>query len=182
MPGDFNDMVIESRGFSFSTFDASSRLQDPCSVNVGPQRSLAQDRKLSCISRLPHYLSPLPDYIDLDDAAFLKRKGALSIPGTTLRNELLKNYVEYVHSSLPILDLNDFLQRVDQFVPDGGGISLLLFQAVMFSGAASVDEHLLIDAGYRNRKEARKQLFQKCKVRNGTPSESCSYLHGIAAV
>jgi len=40
----------------------------------------------------------------------------------------------------------------------------LVFQAIMFSGVASVDKKYLEAAGYATRREARRDFFQKTRV------------------
>jgi len=98
-----------------------------------------------------------------DDVQYLQKKGALTVPETRLRNELLRSYVEYVHPFMPLLELKDFLYPIER--NDGTEvISLLLFQAVMFAGSAFVDIRFLNSQGFENRKEARKVFFQRARV------------------
>lgn len=112
---------------------------------------------------LPDYIRGLPSRLQKEDVDYLAMKGALTIPDVTLRNELLKSYVHYVHTYMPLLDLEDFLQTIYQ----NGGInrlSLLLFQAVMFAGTAFIDLQHLQAAGYTSRKVARKAFFQRARL------------------
>lgn len=112
---------------------------------------------------LPNFVHPLPPSISSVDVVYLKRKGALTAPSTKLRNDLLKCYVEFVHPFMPVVDLQDLLLPV---VRDDGEnrMSLLLFQAVMYSAAAFADIQLLKHEGYETRKIARNALFHKAKV------------------
>jgi hypothetical protein len=113
---------------------------------------------------LPCYIRPLPPRIMGEDVDFLQRKGALTVPDTRLRNELLRSYVQYVHPYMPLLDLKDFLQPIER--NDGNSpVSLLLFQAVMFAATAYVDMRFLHAQGFDNRKAARKFFFQRARVR-----------------
>lgn len=114
--------------------------------------------------QLPRYIKPLPAKIGPEEISYLEKKGALSVPKGALRSEMLRAYIEFVHPYMPLLDLHDFLTVVDR--PDGskGKVSLILFQAVMFAGAAFVDMSHLRSAGYATRKEARKDFFQKTRV------------------
>ena len=118
----------------------------------------------SVVADLPPYIKPLPARIGADEVAYLEKKGALAIPNPPLRNEMVRAYVEFVHPYMPLLDLHDFLPTIDR--PDGslGKVSLILFQSVMFAGSAFVDMRHLRAAGYANRKEARKDFFQKTRV------------------
>ncbi|KAJ5628334.1 hypothetical protein N7490_010562 [Penicillium lividum] len=112
---------------------------------------------------LPDYIRGLPARFQKEDIDYLAAKGALTIPDATLRNELMKAYIHYVHSYMPLLDLEEFLQTIVQ--NDGiHRISLLLFQAVMFAGMAFVDMKHLQAAGYQTRKAARKIFFQRARL------------------
>lgn len=113
---------------------------------------------------LPAYIEPLSQRIESEDVQYLWRNGAFSIPDIPLRNELLRHYVEFVHPYMPLIDPHDFLQIIDQGNGENGKISLILFQAVMFAGAAFVDRSCLEAAGYAARRAARKSYYQKVKV------------------
>ena len=119
---------------------------------------------------LPAFIKSVPAKYGVDDIAYLAKKGALTIPNLPLRNALLKCFVEFVHPYMPLLDLQDLLQTVED--NDGkGAVSLLLFQAVMFASTASVDMKHLKAAGYATRRDARRDFFQKTRVRmSRTPS------------
>lgn len=112
---------------------------------------------------LPAYIKPLPVRFGLDDVIYLQNKGALAIPDQELRNELLRSYAEYVHPFMPLLDWYKFVRIIDQ--NDGvQSVSLLLFQAVMFAGIATVEIRLLKAAGYSTRREARRAFFNKTRL------------------
>ncbi|EEA25922.1 hypothetical protein TMatcc_005828 [Talaromyces marneffei ATCC 18224] len=111
----------------------------------------------------PRFLKPLSSCIASEDVEYLRSKGALTIPEPSLRNELLKAYVQWVYSSLPVLDLHSFLEAVARNDPDAN-ISLLLFQAVMFAGTAFVDLRHLQAAGFKTRREARKAFFNNARL------------------
>lgn len=99
----------------------------------------------------------------MEDIDYLAAKGALTIPEPQLRDELLKSYINYMHPFMPILDLDQFLRTIARNDGDQQ-LSLLLFQAVMFAGTASIDLDHLRAAGYPNRKAARKAFFQRTRV------------------
>lgn len=113
------------------------------------------------------FLKPLPSWVSPQDVEFLRFRGALSIPDTELRNELLRCYVRWVHSFMPVLDLQEFLRCIAENDPRGN-ISLLLFQTVMFVGTAFVDFKYLQAAGYETRKSARNAFYTRLKVCNTT--------------
>ena len=112
---------------------------------------------------LPAYIKPLPVRFGHDDITYLQNKGALAIPDQELRNELLRCYAEYTHPFMPLLNWHEFVRIVDR---DDGvqSVSLLLFQAVMFTGIATVEMRLLKAAGYSTRREARRAFFNKTRL------------------
>ena len=113
---------------------------------------------------LPPYVRAPPASLDAEDGALLSNKGAFSIPGTQLRNELLRSYVKCVHPFMPLLDIQDFLHKI-QNEDSSHQISLLVFQAVMFAATAFIDLKLVLAEGYSDRKTMRRAFFQKAKVR-----------------
>lgn len=112
---------------------------------------------------LPGYIQSPPDSLSEDDLNYLRMKGALTIPVTSVRNHLIQNFVEYVYGYLPIIDLGTFLEIIHGN-GQNGQISLLLFQAIMFVGAAFATVDDLQATGYQNRMQARQDLFQKARV------------------
>jgi hypothetical protein len=121
-------------------------------------------RQKSSSGELPRFIKPLPAKIGPEEISYLEKKGALTVPRGTLRSEMLRAYVEFVHPYMPLLDLHDFLSVIDKSDGSNGKVSLILFQAVMFAGSAFVDMQHLHTAGYATRKEARKDFFQKTRV------------------
>jgi hypothetical protein len=115
-------------------------------------------------SQLPAFIRPLPAKITAEDVTYLHMKGALTLPGLTLQNALLRAYVEYVHPYMPLMELHDFLSAINSVDGLCGQTSLFLYHAVMFAGTAYVDMKYLKEAGYPNRKAARKVYFQKTRV------------------
>ncbi|KAJ5893078.1 hypothetical protein N7504_009769 [Penicillium tannophilum] len=111
----------------------------------------------------PRFLKPLPNRIAREDLEFLRFRGALTIPESGLRNELLRSYIQWVHSFMPVLNLQELLRCVAENDPDGN-ISVLLFQAVMFVGTAFVDIKHLQAAGYSTRKDARNAFFIRLRL------------------
>ncbi|CAK3958923.1 Cutinase transcription factor 1 beta [Lecanosticta acicola] len=112
---------------------------------------------------LPMYIKPLPSKLNPEDILYLEKKGALAIPSQQLRNELLRNFVEFVHPNMPLLDVHDLVTSIDR--DDGAApVSLLLLQAIMFSAIATVDIRHLKAAGYTTRRDARRDFFQKTRL------------------
>ncbi|KAH6974267.1 fungal-specific transcription factor domain-containing protein [Ilyonectria sp. MPI-CAGE-AT-0026] len=112
---------------------------------------------------LPAFIKPLSTRLAIDDLAFLHAKGALNLPSRDCQDALLWSFFEYVYPFMPILDLDQFLQAVENDDGKAGKISLLLFQAVLFTGTAHVPLHHLQNAGFTTRKNARKAFFQRVR-------------------
>ncbi|KAF7594383.1 hypothetical protein BBP40_009364 [Aspergillus hancockii] len=121
------------------------------------------DPLIAILDEEPLFLKPLPSRIAPEDLEFLRFRGALSIPESGLRNELLRCYIKWVHSFMPVLNLQDFLGYIAENDPNGN-ISLLLFQAVMFVATAFVDLKHLQDAGYATRKTARSAFYTRLRL------------------
>lgn len=132
-----------------------SAVQDLIDPDFDPLTAMLDDE--------PRFLKPLPARISPEDLEFLRFRGALTIPESGLRNELLRAYVQWVHSFMPVLNLQEFLRCVAENDLNGS-ISILLFQAVMFVGTAFVDLKHLQDAGYSSRKSARDAFFTRLRV------------------
>lgn len=117
----------------------------------------------TCINTLPPYIK-IPDHdIPLEDIQHLDDDGVFTFPDAELRNELLKTFVLNVYPYMPLLDLEEFLQAIA--INNGNStVSLLLFHAVMFSGATFIEPEHLYRAGYSSQKEARREYFRKATV------------------
>ncbi|KAH0284326.1 hypothetical protein M436DRAFT_82937 [Aureobasidium namibiae CBS 147.97] len=113
--------------------------------------------------QLPGFIRTFPSTFGPDDLSYLARKGALTIPPPALRAALLRCFVENIHPYMPLLDVHELIHTVDTN-DSTSAVSLLLFQAIMFAGVASVDMAYLQTAGYTNRRAARREFFQKTRL------------------
>lgn len=114
---------------------------------------------------LPDYATPLPCSITKQACHSLRKAGAFDIPNPSVRDELIKNYVEFVHPLLPILDLNHFLAVFEKGRNGSShGISFLLFQAIMFAATPYESEDSIAREGFRDRREARKTRYERVKL------------------
>ncbi|OQV09904.1 Fungal specific transcription factor domain-containing protein [Cladophialophora immunda] len=111
---------------------------------------------------LPLYIRPVRPNFDPDDVELLARRRALTIPDTEIRDQLLRCFVLYVYPYMPIIDLQDLFDALDN--QKTSKISLTLFQAIMFAGSAYVDLGLLVRAGHENRRAARAEYYRKFKM------------------
>lgn len=101
--------------------------------------------------------------LDPEITKFLAARGALTVPGPSARDELIKAFALYVHPQMPILDLQDFMDSIHQ--SDGThSPPLILLQAIMFAGSAFVDMEVLEKLGFGQRRDARKAFYIKVKV------------------
>lgn len=85
---------------------------------------------------LPAFVKPTPLRIPAEDIEYLTARGALTLPSEPLRSELLKSHFNFVHPFMPLLNRAEFLDIVTCEDGSKGKVSLLLFQAVMFTGSA----------------------------------------------
>ncbi|KAK1020077.1 hypothetical protein LTR33_019240, partial [Friedmanniomyces endolithicus] len=134
----------------------------PSAADVAPMLTSALAPMTPTYS-LPLYIKRLPARFGPDDVLYLEKKGALTIPTVPLRDELLRCYAEFVHPYMPLLNMDELVRTIDR--SDGTEpISLLLFQAIMFAGIATVDMRYLKAAGYNSRRDARREYFQKTRL------------------
>ncbi|RDL31462.1 uncharacterized protein BP5553_09671 [Venustampulla echinocandica] len=128
---------------------------------------------------LPQAFIPFPRNLSTPDLLYLHNRDALTLPGETLQTKLLNAYVNFVHGTMPILDLEQFISAVkygneaqssqsleirERENTRPTQISLLLFQAVMFAGVINVPVKALQEAGYRNREAAKEIFFARAKL------------------
>ncbi|KAK6383950.1 hypothetical protein LTS17_003242 [Exophiala oligosperma] len=121
------------------------------------------DRSGTASFQLPAFIQPPSREFDMDQLDFLKRCGALSPPQQSLQDQLFLSFLLYVFPFLPVLDVQDFIDAVEQRRPDRR-ISLILFQAVMFSWTAFVPIEALREAGFESRIAARAIFLRKVKL------------------
>ncbi|KAE8364495.1 fungal-specific transcription factor domain-containing protein [Aspergillus caelatus] len=134
-------------------------LKNQAIADSGPSGKNTPQRSVT----LPNYIRELPTTLSKVDIDYLISKGVLLIPELTLRNELLRAYVHYVHPYIPILDIEDFLQTILEG-DRNRRISLLLFQSVMFAGSAFADLKILQAAGFETNRVARKKFFDRAQL------------------
>jgi hypothetical protein len=139
----FNQVPIDTTDPTYTLLTSASMMGDLTSAMHKP--SIPPPPLLK--HKLPTYLKPLPPRMTSVDIDYLFAKGALSLPETSVRNALLKAYIEYVHPYMPLVEMHELLGMIDDV-----------------TGTAFVDMEFLRRAGYTNRKAARKAFFQKARV------------------
>lgn len=156
-------LTQEERKRRMSTLSQSQRTSLPAPLLMSPYTNCFSRPTFRTSLPLPRYVTPLPQRLLAEDIEYLDKKGAFTVPETSLRNELLRSYVQFVHPFCPVIDLKDFLTPIEQ--NDGTNqISLLLLQAVLFAGTAYVDTRFLHAHGYDNRKATRKIFWQRVRL------------------
>ncbi|KAL2414090.1 Cutinase transcription factor 1 beta [Exophiala dermatitidis] len=113
----------------------------------------------------PLNLKPLSAALGKVDIDFLSHKGALTLPSAAFRNVCLSRYIEFVHTVLPVLDLDEFMRSL--VGPPGGtgqGASLLLLTAVTFAAICFVEIEHVRAAGYSSKLAARAALQEKAEL------------------
>ncbi|KAK5454223.1 hypothetical protein LTS15_006223 [Exophiala xenobiotica] len=157
-----DDDGIDWRAAAFETL--------PLPISSEPSTSGSCDRTFleSDTSRsvatpeIPSFIKPIPSYLTREDVDYLHRKGALRVPEVELRDALFESYVHYIHPCYQILELGVLKDSIQE--TSDNRISLLLFQAIMFAGAAWVDVKLLRRLGFLTQKAARKAFYLKVKT------------------
>jgi hypothetical protein len=134
--------------------------------DVSTSTTLAVDSLEPSISAsqidLPVFISPSNRIFEEDEIDFLRGRGAFTVPGPPLRNQLIRGFLLYAYPLNPVLDVQDFLDSVEG--RSTTRVSLLLFHAVMLCGLTFVDTEHLRNAGYNTRLEAKTKFSQKVKV------------------
>ncbi|KAM3423468.1 hypothetical protein BST61_g898 [Cercospora zeina] len=110
-----------------------------------------------------HFLSLKGTASPLDPAAlaFAEAQGCFSMPSHAICEDLVQSYFHYVHPTLPIMNIADFLEQYT-----GGSFehtSLLLLWS-MFSVAANfASESTLVLSGCASREDLKKQFYGRAK-------------------
>lgn len=133
---------------------SSSVMSMPPPVN--PTHNLTSD--------LPSYIRPLSPDLGADEISYLRKKGALTVPEKWLREKLLQCYMECVHWHVPAVSLPKLVETIQRGDGMTGKISLMLLQAIMFTGVGFVQEEHLEAAGFTSREHAQRILFNRVKV------------------
>ncbi|KAL5329674.1 hypothetical protein ACEPPN_003189 [Leptodophora sp. 'Broadleaf-Isolate-01'] len=119
-----------------------------------------------------------PPHLEAADLAYLHSHDALNIPTECFQIALLGGFVDFVYPRMPILDLEEFLSIVKNsngVVGRGGRanglasfstkkLSLLLFQAILFTGVEFVSTKTLSEEGFETREVAREALFNRVRL------------------
>ncbi|KAI8955540.1 hypothetical protein F4801DRAFT_270950 [Xylaria longipes] len=100
------------------------------------------------------------------DVNFLESQGCLRIPTRAILDEFMQQYFLHVHPLLPFLNEGDFWNL---YCHQGSGIvgermSLLVFQAMLFSCCNFVSKNSIKALGFPNIRSARATLYRRTKL------------------
>ncbi|KAJ5494860.1 hypothetical protein N7463_010947 [Penicillium fimorum] len=88
----------------------------------------------------------------------LTREGALVFPSPAVCDTLLRAYFDWLHPCFPILDRADLQSQYQ-----GGTLSPLLFQSMLFIGVSLCSDTAFDTTGFNNRYQAKEVFYQRAK-------------------
>ncbi|KAJ5549672.1 hypothetical protein N7461_004370 [Penicillium sp. DV-2018c] len=88
----------------------------------------------------------------------LTRQGALVFPSPAICDILLQAYFDWLHPCFPVLDRPDI-----QSAYQGGTLSPLLLQSMLFIGVSLCSDAALSTTGFGNRYEAKEAIYERAK-------------------
>jgi hypothetical protein len=143
-------------------------MKDDENLHIGQDDGLGFD--------LPHFIQPFPANISAGDLQYLQLKGVLALPPLAVQDAFIDAYIKHVQPRFHLISITDLYRMVNHRSEAGPEISLLLYDAVLYTAAAFVDLHFIQNAGYASRRVARKHLYDKTRV-SWAPA-LCSFVLG----
>ncbi|KAI0200854.1 hypothetical protein F4808DRAFT_141790 [Astrocystis sublimbata] len=109
------------------------------------------------------------------DVNFLESQGCLRVPTREILDEFMQQYFLHVHPLMPFLNEGDFwnLYCYQDNVFTGERMSLLVFQAMLFSCCNFVSKTSIRALGFPNIRSARATLYRRTKLLYDFDTESC---------
>jgi hypothetical protein len=150
------------------------------SVASSRQREPSSDLERAHSAGLPPFLRSLPENLDSARKDYLQATGALQIPPPDFRNEIIDCYLQYIQPHLPVMDPSALVQISDGSLShEKSPISLLVFQAVLFSAVHLVNIQTLRRAGFKTPRDARRSFYERARVcmTSSQPSETLLTRH-----
>ncbi|KAI0109037.1 hypothetical protein GGR51DRAFT_118512 [Nemania sp. FL0031] len=98
------------------------------------------------------------------DVNFLESQGCLRIPTRAILDEFVQQYFLHVHPLLPFLNEGDFWNLYCNQGCPGEKMSLLVFQAMLFSCCNFVSKTSIKALGFPNIRAARATLYRRTKL------------------
>ncbi|RVX65940.1 hypothetical protein B0A52_09825 [Exophiala mesophila] len=112
---------------------------------------------------LPNFVTPIKPGRCHQYSSFLAAERAFELPPPRLRNAIITSYVHFVHPQLPLVDVHEVLLAL---ASDGkaANVSILLLQSILLAGSAFVETEYLVEAGFQDRMDLRKQLANRVRI------------------
>ncbi|KAJ5245809.1 Transcription factor [Penicillium chermesinum] len=137
-------------------------LQTRRSHRLCPSRKAAATLAIATIDDHSFLCSQGLKEIPPEDVTFLWSKGSLSFPDRESTAEFLDLYFKKVHPLLPVVDEVHIWHVFEGNVPDK--LSLFVFQSILFAACQFVSLDTIQKCGYYDKRDARKQLFDKSRL------------------
>ncbi|KAH8686039.1 hypothetical protein BGZ60DRAFT_107588 [Tricladium varicosporioides] len=101
-----------------------------------------------------------------DDVRFLEMKGCLHVPSSTHLDQFIRQYFLHVHPCMPILDEAEFwhIYAGNWDGDKSRGISLVVFQAMLFAASTYVPLSVLKACGFQSFYTAREAFHQRARL------------------
>lgn len=111
-----------------------------------------------CINNLPNIMP--------QDVNYLETQGCFRIPTREILDEFVQQYFLHVHPMLPMINEGDFWDMYGHSGHGGSGdkMSLLVFQAMLFSSCTFVSKASVKALGFPTTRAARATLYRRCKL------------------
>ncbi|KAJ5143400.1 uncharacterized protein N7515_002187 [Penicillium bovifimosum] len=141
-------------------------------------------------SRCPNVLHTEYSFVDSqqlrslpsEDLLFLASKDCLTLPGPDAIDEFVEQYFKRIHPSVPVLDEASFWNVYSSNQPSGSKISLFVLQSLLFASCPLVSLDTLRQCGFKDRRDARKQLYNRAKLLFELRTEKRSHANAQGAV
>lgn len=136
---------VVSPGAVESAVEKQKRLRYPISDAINIRASeLFAEHNLPTSSSKAHYLA---------------QEGAFTLPAPQDCVAVLRAYFQWFHPCFPVVDRVEIANRYHK-----GEMSPLLLQAILFIGASYCDEDTVHRMGFKDRPEAKSQLYNRSKI------------------
>jgi hypothetical protein len=123
---------------------------------IAPQNRISYPITDAISDRTPEVFAATTNSVK---AEYLLNEGAFTFADTEVCLSVLQAYFEWFHPCFPILDRFEIYKQ-----HNFGHMSPLLFQAVLFIGASYCDDNTVHRMGFKDRPDAKQQLYNRAKA------------------
>ncbi|KXJ87877.1 hypothetical protein Micbo1qcDRAFT_151449 [Microdochium bolleyi] len=105
--------------------------------------------------------------IPFEDVNYLESQGCLHVPTRPMLDNFVEQYFLHVHPLLPLLDKGEFwdmYSQADAPCPQEEKVSLLLFQAMIYSSCTYVPFEIVRGLGFSSLRGIRAELYRRVRV------------------